>query len=65
MDNNSSASESTAVSKALPEAQPLLEFFETKFSLKMINAKDNSTTKGGTNRSYFSYHNPIVSIVDK
>ena len=34
---------------ALPEAQPLLEFFENKFNFKMINAKNDSTTKGGTN----------------
>ena len=47
----------------------------------MINAKDDSTTKGDTNIdaifvrninqisknfiSYFSYHNPIVSIEDE
>ena len=48
----------------------------------MINAKNDSTTKGGTNIeaifvrnihkmksknliSYFSYHNPITSIVDE
>ena len=44
MDNNSSASES-----AMSESQPRLEFVEKIFSLKMINAKDDSTTKGGTN----------------
>ena len=31
----------------------------------MIDAKDNSSTKGGKNISYFSYYNPIVSIINE
>ncbi|EAL59434.1 conserved hypothetical protein [Wolbachia endosymbiont of Drosophila ananassae] len=66
---------------SLPEAEPLLAFLREKFSLEMINGRNDPTTKGGTTIdavfarnmdkidvrhfiSYFSYHNPIVNIID-
>jgi hypothetical protein len=36
------------VNFSLPEAQPLLDFLEQKFSLKMINSRNCPTTKDGT-----------------
>ncbi|EAL57857.1 hypothetical protein WwAna0671 [Wolbachia endosymbiont of Drosophila ananassae] len=33
---------------SLPEAEPLLAFLREKFSLEMINGRNDPTTKGGT-----------------
>ncbi|KAK0075915.1 hypothetical protein PV326_011191 [Microctonus aethiopoides] len=36
------------VNFSLPEAEPLLKFFDEKFSLEMINGRNDPTTNGET-----------------